>query len=430
LWNSVKWSVYILIYSQNYQCLVSMQNNFIKCVIIALVSFQTSAQIIFEEGYFVESTGQRIDCLIRNEDWNSNPTKFSYKLNENADVLIKGLSDVEEFGITGKSQYVRATVDIDRSSSNLKKLSDQREPVFKSETLFLKVLIEGVSSLYRYRDQNLTRFFYKTTEIPYTQLIYKEYLVSPTKRSRNTYFQQQLYTTVNCPNLTTLAISRVDYTTKDLIKHFIKDNACRQVNYTHYEAKGNPISFNLALRPGLNVANLETVNERTSIRDSKFQNETTFRIGLEAEFRLPFKKQKWSLTIEPHYETYKSENYKAGESGPRTDFINKVDYQTLNLPAAIRYYSYLDQHSSLFYNAGFQFNFNLDSTISFARGDGVETIYDIKAGQNLFLGIGYKYKNKYGIEFRFNTTRDLLVNYISTGSNFKSFSVITSYTLL
>ncbi|MBC8882755.1 hypothetical protein H9X57_03255 [Flavobacterium piscinae] len=90
----------------------------------------------------------------------NNPTEFEFKYNENEESQIISINNAKEFVVDGKSKYIRAKVDIDRSSSITKDLSNNKLPVFKNETLFLKNIVEGKANLFLYEDNNLVRFFF------------------------------------------------------------------------------------------------------------------------------------------------------------------------------------------------------------------------------------------------------------------------------
>ncbi|MEX0314438.1 MAG: tRNA modification GTPase, partial [Allomuricauda sp.] len=141
------------------------------------LSFNCYAQISYEKGYFIENNGKKVECFIENVDWKNNPTEFKYKLSESSESIKVGITKVKEFSVQNYSKYIRANVKIDRSSSNINQLSSTRNPVFKEETLFLKILVEGTSNLYYYEDGNLIRYFYsKDGHHNLEQLIFKYYL--------------------------------------------------------------------------------------------------------------------------------------------------------------------------------------------------------------------------------------------------------------
>ena len=106
-----------------------------------------------------DNNNQKINCLIKNIDWGNNPTEFTYKLSENSELNKKTIKSVKEFGIHNSSKYVRSSVKIDRSSNKVDELDNERIPTFQEEELFLKVLVEGKSTLYSYADASLSRYF-------------------------------------------------------------------------------------------------------------------------------------------------------------------------------------------------------------------------------------------------------------------------------
>lgn len=146
---------------------------FILTIILTTHCF---SQISFESGYYIDNSNQKIKCLIKNIDWKNNPTQFKYKLTKTSDAKEITIKSVKEFGIDNVSKYIRCSVNIDKSSEYLNKLSNDKEPLFNEEELFLKVLIEGEASLYHYsEDGNLKRFFYDTQNTNIKQLIFKSY---------------------------------------------------------------------------------------------------------------------------------------------------------------------------------------------------------------------------------------------------------------
>jgi hypothetical protein len=198
------------------------------------------AQNKFEQGYFINNSGQKVECLIKNDDWKNNPSNFKYKTSEAGDVVTGNLSNVQEFGIAGKSKYQKFTVDIDRSSKRVQELNTKRTPEFSSETLFLKVLVEGSrANLYSYVDGALKRYFYTSTSKQITQLIYRFYKSESGGVRTNESYKTQLKDNLPCAN----ADSNLKYTRNELVKYFLAYNNCESqdasiVDYTLRDTKG------------------------------------------------------------------------------------------------------------------------------------------------------------------------------------------------
>ncbi len=67
------------------------------------------------------------------------------------------------------------------------------------------------------------------------------------------------------------------------------------------------------------------------------------------------------------------------------------------------------------------FNTTLENSIS--------NNLDILAGANWAVGLGYKFDDRFSVEARYYTPRDLLAIYSAWCSDYKTFSVIVGYTL-
>ena len=73
-------------------------------LLTALLSIGGYAQVKFESGYYISNAGQKIEGLIKNVDWENNPTTFEYKASEEAAPKTLAIRSVEEFGVNGKSK--------------------------------------------------------------------------------------------------------------------------------------------------------------------------------------------------------------------------------------------------------------------------------------------------------------------------------------
>lgn len=174
-------------------------------------------------------------------------------------------------------------------------------------------------------------------------------------------------------------------------------------------------TFNLKLRPGFNSSSLGIENSVTPSRNRNFDTELTFRLGLECEFILGFNKNKWAIIIEPIYQYYK-----AGDKAV-TNLINTdIDYSSIELPIGVRHYLFLNDNSKVFINGLFNYDVVLN--------DSVRNL-DAVSSLNFALGVGYNFNKRYGVEFRYHTSRDVLNDYLSWSSDYKTISVIFGYTL-
>lgn len=377
-------------------------------------SIDCNSQIAYVKGYYINNSNQKIDCLIKNIDWESNPVEFDYKFTQQTEKKTLTIESVKEFGIYNVSKYMRFYVNIDRSSNRQDLLSNDKNPIFKNEKLFLKVLIEGEASLFIYKDESLTRYFYQTNHLDLNQLIFKEYKTLENKIGTNNQFRRQLYNNLKCGDISMNDLKHLDYNKKSLLNIFTKYYSCKNSGFVNFEEKVKSDLFNFNIRAGLNSSSL-FINNDISSRRTDYGNKLAFRIGLEFEFIMKFNKNKWAVIIEPTYQYFKAEN-KAITNLSNTN----VDYKSLELPIGVRHYLFLNNNSKIFINGSFIYDIALNSKVR---------NLDASSSVNLAMGLGYNYNQKYSIEFRYHTNRDILKDYVAWNSDFKTISLIFGYTI-
>lgn len=377
------------------------------------MGLNTISQIRFEKGYIINNSNQKVEYLIKNWDWLNNPSEITYKKTEISEEKTASIKTIREFGIYNISKYIKVSVNIDRSNNHLlSKIDYSKEPKFKEEVVFLKTLVEGKSNLYSYTDGNLIRFFFKKDNLKIEPLVFKRYKNSENKISTNNKYKQQLWLNLKCENITYNSFKHIDYKEADLILFFKNYSKCKNFKYINFKKINNKSLFNLNLRVGINNATLSTGNtiNKSKKRYPDFGNELSLRLGVEAEIILPFNKNKWSIIIEPTYQTFKSE-------ANNSNLL--ADYNSIELPIGIRHYIHLNNESKFFANGSFIIDYSNGKVIGL----------DVKSGFNLGFGVGYKKNDKYSVELRYHTNRNLFYNYLNVYSNYKTMSLIFSYTL-
>lgn len=396
-----------------------MKQILITAAVTLFISFSCYSQTRYQNGYFINNNDEKIACLIKNEDWKNNPTAITIKYSENEQPTTKTIDSVKEFGINEEIKYERAIVNIDRSSESLDALDNNRNPTFEEEQVFLNVLVEGKASLYSYEGRNFQKFFFKTEDSNIEQLIFKSYLRENNEIAENNYYKQQLLNNLKCPGISTKEIQNLEYKANKLVNLFIKYNECSNASFNRYSEDYNKTTSNWYIKAGVKNSSLEIKNMDSWIRDTDFNNQLGFRIGVEAEFILPFKNDKWSLLVEPTYQNYVSKK----QTGILT---SEVDYHSIEVPLGVRHYMFLNESSRLFINGLVIMDLDLNSKFNFKRPD---STLDMQTGTNLGLGLGYNYNEKYSAELRSHTDRNVLTNYGGWNSSYSSLSLIFGYSL-
>ncbi len=383
-------------------------------MIILFLGLNSLAQIKFEKGYFITNDGQKVEGLIKNNDWLQNPNYLIYKKTIDAEQKKLTLKEVKGFGVYDSSKYIKAIVNIDKSSNLLKELTEFKEPKFEKEEIFLKVLIEGDANLFSYKNGNLVRFFFNKNNSEIEQLIFKKYKTIEDKIAVNDKFKQQLWVSLKCKNISFKTFKNLDYKENDLIHFFERYYNCIQSEYISFKKNKNQDLFNLTLRAGLNSSSLSTGNtafDADSPYFPDFGNQLGLRLGVELEFIMPFNKNKWGIIIEPTYQSFKADVDQKNSTS--------VDYSSIELPIGVRHYFFLNKTSKLYANGSIIIDFSNGELLS----------QEIQSSSNFGFGIGYKSHEKYSLEFRYHTNRDLFNNYLNNFSEYKTMSIIFGYTI-
>lgn len=402
----------------------------------------THAQIEFEKGYFINNSGSKTECFIKNLDWRSNPKTFEYKINiQDTESSIGTASNVEEFGIDNISKYKKFEINIERSGNNISELTENKNPVWKEEKLFLKVLVEGDATLFSYTDGNIYKYFFKTNNSPVEQLIYIKYLNSSSENgaigsvSENNQYKQQLFNTLKCGAFSENNFKNIKYEKSSLTKLFKEYNSCINPNTTnHFEEKTKKNLFSASITPSVNYTTITIKDPNTGTNyTTDFDGKMIFKIGAELEYTLPFNKNTWSLFINPAFQKYKNEkkytiNYNNfGFGGAYKDVTAEVEYTSLEIPIGIRHYFFLNQNSKIFINGAYVLNFFGNTKMNFDNGS---RVLESSSRNNFALGIGYKFKEQFSIELRANTSCEILSDYMAWSSKYSATGLVLGYNFL
>lgn len=409
-----------------------MNNNFLFVFLAFLFFNLSSAQIVFEPGYFIDNNNTKVYCLIRNLDWKNNPTDFEYKLTEDSKVEKGTLQSIKEFEVEGESKFIRAEVKIDISSDNSKSYSYEKDPIFKKETVFLKVLIEGKGSLYVYESSGMLRYFCSVNESPITQLIYKHFIDSSDGLIKtNNSFRQQLYLLMRDDIIDQKVILSLNHNKDSFVGFFRDFNTVNNTTFKDYTIKPKRDLINLSVRPRFTTSTIKIDPKTSSFYKFDFETQNNLALGIEFELVLPFNRNKWALVIEPTYQSFKAESRSPIPNLQNEFFIGNVNYSSLELPVSVRHYLFLNKNSKVFLNISYVPDFILNGTFEVKSTVSEDTLEkkDFDSTASFGFGFGYKYQNRYSIEFRHYTNREMFKNDFSVESTFTSSSIIIGYTI-
>ena len=396
-------------------------------LLLTFLSTGVFAQIKFEKGKITKSNGEEVEVLIKNQDWRSNPTQIEIKKDENSSSETLKLADISAFEINNEARYVKKKVNLDDSERDYGKLTYSSSPIYKEKELILKTIIAGQQNLYKYSIGDQDYYFFTNNEGDIEQLVYKPFLVDSNKVAYNKSFRSQILKNFKCSEVSKESLLKVDYNENDLKNLFININKCNNSEIKFVEKDQNKkIDFKLSVRPRLNMNTLKLNTNSLEFGNIEFDTKSSFGLGLEAEFVLPFHKNKWAVIVEPNYVSYKATHQKYRSIAEITT-THTLDYSSIDVPIGVRHYMFINDNSKVFINAQYIQIFSLDSKIEVNRnGQNVGTL-EIGNGSNFSFGAGYKFKDRYSIEARYTSD---LKNKGTYENNYNMISFILGYKIL
>lgn len=401
--------------------------NIFTLVLALMLSIACYSQISFVPSHYINNNGERVDCFIKDVEWNINPRSFEYQLTLGGEIKSLAINEVQSFQVES-SKYERYKVNIDMSKSGIENLSYQKGPEFVEKEVFLKVLLEGEKSLLFYKGDGVSRYFIKS-DGEVQQLVYKSYKNEDGDVAENSLYRGQLTVYLGGDELVMKAVNSTFYNEKSLLALFEKYHEINCTECVVYK-KDKDYTVNFSIKPGVDISRLGTTT--TNWYDGlDLGTRINFSFGLEAEYMLPINKGKWSIFIEPTLIMDKEEGFEY------TTHLGSIyadySYNRVNVPIGIRYYSFLNDDSKLFADIAISYPLYWNSGLRYykiATGNFESTLADLEFSKILpgvALSLGYAYKNL-AVQLKYNgINQDLAGNSPSFKCSYNSLSFVLAY---
>ncbi len=406
----------------------SISKLILSCILI-FSGFYSNAQILFSKGYFIDNSGIRTECLIKNADWLHNPKKFDYKMHENATLQMADITGIQEFGIYNHAKFLKQNVKLDTSSADLNNLSISRNPELKDVEILLKVLVEGELSLLLYLDKKTEAYFInynnKTEE-----LIYKNYKNPTGQITANETYKQQLNTLAKCQNISKTKIENLPYRKHALMGLAEDLNRCLNSEFISYDTRKQLI--HVTLKPGINYSSMTFKKPISNAGSSGLGGHPIGRIGLELEYILPFNSNKWSVVFEPSYQAIKGEtNVQVSLPSLLSNSLSaEVDYRFIEASLGVRHFFFLNNGSKISLTGYYMRDIPFTQQVVFKDSKGnVNNNVKMEAGNNFAASVGIHFRNRFSFEIKANTPRNKVMNYHYWLNSYNAVSLIAGYRL-
>lgn len=372
-----------------------------------LISVSALAQQEYK-GYYITKTGQKVDCYFKTENASIQDV-IEYKISEKDEYTSFDSNNIKEYGVEGQFRFEKFHVLYDNSNI----MSDRnfsKDPIWEVKEIFLSYLVEGDASLYYAKINGESRYFYSVASknIEPVQLVYRKYNFKGQIRENSTY-KQELFNNVRCEDDPASAVD-VAYNRDGLEKVFTRFNACNNVAQKQYQNKGGDgfkLQFTVGAGAGLNILSFK--------KDGNSGNDTSTGFAVSGE----------AIGIIPGYTTgiYVRGEYTQVKGNIRISsdlsdrLLNEADINGgyVGLSVGPRFYLGKQRDKKgLFvdFGPGVVIGTGSVKVTGYSIVDGVPVETTTKSAEmpvNLILnaGIGYRITDKFGVDLRFETPREI-----------------------
>ena len=347
---------------------------------LPLFNFPTSllSQQSISSSYIITLEG---DTLYGNFDLISlteNPEKVGFKTDLESSFTFYDPTQIRGFSLNTQERYVSRKVDINTSPITIEKIStDTKEPVFRTDIVFLQVLVEGKAGLYGLLDKGRWHYFIEKKEIPLEELILTRYISYREGEKVSTYEERykrrlrNLFSDSKEIFALVPLIDRARYQEKDLIKLVsFYNGSVKDLRFSLESNSKNTLTFGVLGGVSGNTINL-TLGTSSSIpqvfEQQSYSLTPSFQLGVYLKQNL--RSNKNLLHHELIYRNFRiSKNLSSSSNGTPSQDEIKVNLSYLDINNLVRTrVSGNQSNHSYFLELGLPISLLLQENISWSR---------------------------------------------------------------
>ena len=413
---------------------------FFFVIYICIVNISSSySQKNLKPGYVVDINNDTIKGTIDYRNWDKTPRAIVFKGLSDQSATKYTANTIKSFSVAGE-RYVTGIVTIDKSGYRESELTETETLQYKTDTVFLLVLVEGSKSLYYLKDENTKMYFFISQNGIFETLELIKYLekgdgayYSQTKEK----FKGQLnYYLQDCPS-SQKRILNVSYTKNDLIKLFNEYYKCTQKEIL-YQREFEKIRVEFGITGGLSITKIEFFGHDyfQPLIDSDYPLSKNFALGGSFSIIFPRSQDRWSIRNELLYTSYKVNGFNLDSNDPNiyTKTYSSIGYSYIKLNNLLRF-KYPVRKLFFFVDGGFSNGIVVSETNRLRIESHIFSVYNTmdteafinskKWERGYIVGLGTELK-KLSFEFRYEKT-DGMSTYALLSSPVKRYYFILSY---
>lgn len=381
-------------------------------LLMLLFTINGFSQNGYVNGYVVKNSGDTLRGQIYFPGWDITPGKIQFRQANAAEEQFSA-SQLKMFSISGIDNYISGFVTLDASPVNDGSLLTVDSSILHTDSIFLRVVVNGSASLYYYRSGDQKQHFLIGKNNAINELIYHRYNVMQNGlqyvREDRKFIGQLTYYLSDCPEMKN-SFDNLKYSESSLQPLFVTYANCKGSNNT-FIAKQNSISARVGVLAGASFSSVTFKGDGfEDIQDASFKTAIGPVFGVKLDFYLIPKNKNYSLYDDLEFQPVSFTGHSSSSVGNVIFFDNtfRIDADYLFLNTMFRYY-FSQSDWKPFINAGivnaFLVKTNTDSVTTVETAPSVTTtvtdqLFTMHVRESGFeFGAGVMWK-KFNIDLR------------------------------
>lgn len=386
-----------------------------KLLIIAfgIISIQHGfCQENYLPGYVVTLEEDTIHGLLDYRNWNNNPKKIHFKNDIAGARNIYTPIDIKLFSVKDEI-YLSAIVETEVSPYKSSTLEYDPELQIEADTVFLQTMIQGIKSLYHYKDSYGKDNFYIKQNEGFDLLVYKKYLkihegTSVVLENKKYTGQLTLYLQ-DCPTIKS-KLNNTNYNKNNLEKLLLSYYECT-LSVIKFQKKTETLKLEIGVLAGISISSLKfRSDDYPYLENADYSNSLNFSGGIFFDIIIPRAQRKWSICNELIYTSFSMEDrYIRNTIIYKYVYDTKLAYDYLKMNNLLRF-KYPIGSFFVFANIGLSTGVVIKETNYLKKETKIVSTTIIEEGKCIpqtdkiesgyILGLGSKYK-KFSFEVRY-----------------------------
>lgn len=311
-------------------------------LIMLLFTINGFSQNGYVNGFVVKNNGDTLKGRIYSPGWDVTPKQIRFRQGNAAEEQFSA-SQIRSFSITGVDNYISSALAIDNSPVDDNSLLSVDSSILKTDTIFLRVVVNGTASLYYYRGPDQKQHFFIGKNDAVNELIWHRYKITQNDiqyvKEDKKFIGQLTYYMSDCPEMRN-TFDNLKYSESSLQPIFVSYANCKGSTNT-FIAKQNSISARLGVLAGASISSVTFKGPGfQGIEDVPFKSTVAPVFGVKLDFYLVPKNKNYSLYDDLEFQPVSFTGHGTSSSSGVFFFDNtyKINVDYLFLNTMFRYY--------------------------------------------------------------------------------------------